>query len=467
MNIKTRFAPSPTGSLHLGGARTAIFNWLFSRHNKGEFVLRIEDTDKVRSTEESLKEILDSLKWLGIDWDGEPVKQSDRLDLYREYADKLIESGKAYRCYLTPRELEEKRRQAQESGEHFRYKRAWAKESSSAPGKPYTVRLVTPDHGSIEVNDLLRGTISFDLEEIEDFIILKTDGFPTYNFAVAIDDALMGITHIIRGDDHLVNTPRQKLIYDSLDLDIPDMAHVSMIFGEDKTKLSKRHGAVSVSAYRDMGYLPEAMINYLARLGWSHGDQEIFTKDELIDKFTLKHVGKSPAVFNPEKLSWLNSHYIKNKPNSELVELLVPLYRKKGIEIENRKQFLMIVEQFKQRSKTLNDFAEQSEYFFTEEFKFDEKDINKFLNEQTLDILRALRNELSGIDSFSHDDIHECFKSVMEQTGLKLGKIAQPARVALTGGTVSPGIFDVIETLGKESTIKRLDRAVKMIEEEY
>ena len=466
MEIRTRFAPSPTGSLHLGGARTAIFNWLFSRHNNGEFVLRIEDTDRARSTEESLNEIYDSLKWLGINWDGEPVKQSDRLDIYREYANKLIRSGKAYKCFLTPEELEEKRRQAQEQGKHFRYKREWAGESSPEAGKPYTVRLVTPEQGTILVNDLLRGSINFDPEEIEDFIILKTDGYPTYNFAAAVDDALMEITHIIRGDDHLINTPRQMLIYDSLGLNMPQVAHVSMIFGEDKTKLSKRHGAVSVSAYRKMGYLPEAMINYLARLGWSYGDQEIFTKDELIDKFTLKNVGKSPAVFNPEKLSWLNSHYIKNKPDSELAELLIPLYRENGIDIKDQPRFLMIVEQLKQRSKTLNEFVEQSGYFFTDEFEFNEKDRDKFLNHETLNVLILLRNELSGLKSFTHDEIHECFKSVMEKTGLKLGKIAQPARVALTGGTVSPGIFDVIEILGKESTIKRIDRAIGMLSDE-
>ena len=329
MSVKTRFAPSPTGSLHLGGARTAIFNWLFARHHGGEFVLRIEDTDQARSTEDSLNEIYDSMKWLGLDWDGTPIKQSERLELYKEYANKMLDSGKAYKCYVTPEELAEKRKEAQEKGEFFQYKREWANENAG-PDKPYSIRILTPDTGEIEVHDILRGKISFNAKEIDDFVILRMDGFSTYNFAVVIDDALMELTHIIRGDDHLINTPKQRLIYDALGLNIPKFAHVSMIHGADKTKLSKRHGATSVEAYRNDGYLPEAMINYLTRLGWSHGDEEIFSKEELIEKFTLDNVGKSPAVFNPEKLQWLNAHYIKEKPAKEIAQLILPLMNKNG-----------------------------------------------------------------------------------------------------------------------------------------
>lgn len=462
MKIKTRFAPSPTGSLHLGGARTAIFNWLFARHHNGEFVLRIEDTDRTRSTEESLNEIIESLEWLGISWDETPVKQSDRIDIYRNYAEKLLKTGKAYKCYMTAEELEEKRKEARDKGEYFQYKREWSREDQNLD-KPFAIRLATPKEGNINIADLLRGNISFDTKEIEDFIILKADGFPTYNFAVAIDDALMEISHVIRGDDHLINTPRQKLIYDALDLKMPETAHVSMIFGEDKTKLSKRHGAVSVKAYRDMGYLPEAMVNYLARLGWSYGDQEIFSREELIEKFTLKNVGKSPAIFNPEKLLWVNSHYIKNKPSEELADLLIPIYSEKGIDVESGSRLTMIVDQLKQRSKKLTDFVDQSVYFFTDDFEYQKKDFDKFLTPDNVEVLQNVKEKLAALEQFDHDSIHKAFGEVMNDTGLKLGKIAQPVRVALTGGTSSPGIFDVIEILGRETSIERLEKAVELI----
>ena len=299
MTVRTRFAPSPTGSLHIGGARTAIFNWLFARHAGGEFILRIEDTDRTRSTEESIQEITQAMEWLGLDWDEGPFRQSDRLDIYQKLANELLESGKAYKCYVTPEELGEKRKEAQNTGEVLRYKREWDKVNEGVDN-PYAIRLQTPDEGTIEVQDLLRGTVTFDAKEVDDFVILKRDGFPTYNFAVVVDDATMKITHVIRGDDHLINTPRQVLIYNALSYEIPKIAHVSMILGSDNKRLSKRHGATSVVAYKDRGYLPEAIINFLSRLGWSYGDQEIFSKTELIEKFTLDNVGKSAAVFNEE-----------------------------------------------------------------------------------------------------------------------------------------------------------------------
>lgn len=462
MKIKTRFAPSPSGSLHLGGARTAIFNWLFSRHHDGEFVLRIEDTDQTRSTEESLNEILESMKWLGLDWDQVPIKQSERLEIYKDYANKLLESGNAYKCYVTPEVLEEKRKQAQEKNEFFQYKREWANENAG-PDRPFAIRLLTPDNGTIEVTDLLRGKVSFDAKEIDDFVILRMDGSPTYNLAVAVDDASMEITHILRGDDHLINTPKQILINEALGFMNPEFAHVSMILGSDKTKLSKRHGATSVAAYKDMGYLPEAMINYLARLGWSYGDQEIFSKDELIEKFTLDNVGKSAAVFNPEKLQWLNSHYIKEKQANELAKLIIPILKQRGYSVELNDKLIMIIEQLKERSKTLNDFVEQSGYFFSDEMEFDEKAKNKFLTEENAPIFEALINNLSDLQKFNHDNLHKVFEEIMNETNLKLGKIAQPARVALTGGTVSPGIFEVIEILGKETVLKRLKKSLEII----
>ncbi len=464
MSVKTRFAPSPTGYLHLGGARTAIFNWLFARHHKGSFIIRIEDTDRARSKKEYLDEILDSLSWLGLTWDEPVVKQSERLEIYRKYAHMLLSSGKAYKCYVSPEELEEKRIQAKEKGEFFRYKREWA-EKNAAPDKPFAIRLAVPQSKVLQIRDLIKGKIEFRCEEIDDFIILKRDGYPTYNFAVVIDDALMEITHIIRGDDHLINTPKQLLIYEALGFQMPEVAHVPMIFGQDKTKLSKRHGAVSISAYREKGYLPHALVNYLARLGWSYGDQEIFSLEELIEKFSLENVGKSPSIFNPEKLLWLNSYYIKSTPTPELAKLLIPFYKKHGVEVKKEDpRFLKIVELFKERAKTLEEFVEKSRYLFTEDLEFNEKDKEKFLIPENKKVLQLVLNELSSLEQFTQDDIKTAFTKVMEETGLKLGKIAQPVRVAITGTTKSPGIFEVIELLGKEKTISRLEKAINYIE---
>ncbi|MEE9213182.1 MAG: glutamate--tRNA ligase [Thermodesulfobacteriota bacterium] len=462
MTVITRFAPSPTGSLHIGGARTAIFNWLFARHNKGKFLLRIEDTDQARSTDESLDEILRSMEWLGLNFDDIPIRQSERLEIYREYANKLLDSGKAYRCYVSPEELEQKRKEAQQNGEFFQYKRQWASESAGQD-EPFAIRLSTPDHGDIQVHDLLRGIINFDAKEIDDFVILKMDGFPTYNFAVVIDDSLMEITHILRGDDHLINTPKQILIYEAMGFKVPMFAHVSMILGSDKTKLSKRHGATSIEAYRDFGYLPEAMINYLARLGWSYGDEEIFSKEGLIEKFSLENLGKSAAVFNPEKLTWLNTHYLKEKPGKEIAELIIPLMKDKGYNAELDDKLLMIIEQLRDRSKTIIDFVDQSHYFYTDHIEYEKKARDKFLKEDNIPVFKSLIKQLTMLESFDQDSIHKTFEDIMKKTGLKLGKIAQPTRVALTGGTVSPGIFEVMEILGKEKVIDRLNKALSAI----
>ena len=461
MKIVTRFAPSPTGVLHLGGARTAIFNWLFARKNQGKFILRIEDTDQQRSSRESEQQILESLEWLGLNWDETPARQSERTGIYREYANRLIEEGKAYRCYMSSGDLQKKREEAEKNGQYFRYKREWSQLGAS-PEKPYAVRLSTPSSGDVIVEDIVRGKVKFDSKEIDDFVILKTDGFPTYNFAVAVDDYEMGISHVIRGDDHLTNTSKQVLIYDSLGLKMPLFAHVSMILGQDKAKLSKRHGATSVRDYKDNGYLPEAVLNYLVRLGWSHGDQEIFTREELVSKFNLENVGKSPSVFNPQKFQWLNSWYIKNSPVERIADQLTPLLKQKGYNTENSLNLFKIIEQLRERAETLNDIVEQSYYFFTDEIDYEEKAAEKFLTSDNADVFKKVREHLSSIEDFSHDCIHGAFGNVMNETGLKLGKIAQPVRVALTGGTKSPGIFDVIEILGKERTLLRLDRAINL-----
>ncbi len=462
MTIRTRFAPSPTGSLHIGGARTAIFNWLFARHSGGEFVLRIEDTDRERSTEESIEEIMDAMKWLGLDWDEGPFRQSDRLDIYQKLANELLKSGHAYKCYVTPEELEEKRKQAQSRGDVLRYKREWAK-MNEGPDKPYVIRLQTPDHCSIEVEDLLRGTVTFDASEVDDFIILKRDGFPTYNFAVVVDDATMNITHIIRGDDHLINTPRQVLLYKALSYDIPKMAHVSMILGSDNKRLSKRHGATSVVAYKDKGYLPEAIINFLSRLGWSYGDQEIFSKAELIEKFTLNNVGKSAAVFNEEKLEWLNSWYIKNDPPEKIAGLVIPLLKEKGLDVEVDEKLIKIIMELRQRAKTLLDISNSIDYFYADKIDLDEKAKDKFLTAEIKPVLQDITTGLADLNDFNIDEIHKVFDHIMEEKELKLGKIAQPVRVALTGGTVSPGIFEVMDILGKNEVLKRLENAINVI----
>ena len=463
--VRTRFAPSPTGSLHVGGARTAIFNWLFARHAGGEFILRIEDTDRTRSTEESILEITQAMEWLGLDWDEGPFRQSERLDIYQEHANKLLESGDAYKCYVTPAELEEKRREAQSKGEVLRYKREWAR-VNEGPNNPYAIRLQTPDEGIIEVQDLLRGTVTFDAVEVDDFVILKRDGFPTYNFAVVVDDATMDITHVIRGDDHLINTPRQVLIYNALSYEIPKIAHVSMILGADNKRLSKRHGATSVAAYKDRGYLPEAIINFLSRLGWSHGDQEIFSKTELIEKFTLDNVGKSAAVFNEEKLDWLNGHYIRNEPPEKIAELLRPLLKEKGLEVELDEKLIKIVKELSQRAKTLLDISNTIDYFYAEEIEYEDKAKNKFLKAEIRPVLQDLADKLSNLSDFNMDEMHKVFDQFMEERELKLGKIAQPVRVSLTGGTVSPGIFEVMDILGKDEVLKRLNKAISAIPNE-
>ena len=465
MTVRTRFAPSPTGSLHIGGARTAIFNWLFARHAGGEFILRIEDTDRTRSTEESIQEITQAMEWLGLDWDEGPFRQSDRLDIYQKLANELLESGKAYKCYVTPEELGEKRKEAQNRGEVLRYKREWAKVNEGVDN-PYAIRLQTPDEGTIEVQDLLRGTVTFDAKEVDDFIILKRDGFPTYNFAVVVDDATMKITHVIRGDDHLINTPRQVLIYNALSYEIPKIAHVSMILGSDNKRLSKRHGATSVVAYKDRGYLPEAIINFLSRLGWSYGDQEIFSKTELIEKFTLDNVGKSAAVFNEEKLDWLNGWYIRNKPPQEIAQLVIPILKEKGLEVELDEKLIKIIKELSQRAKTLLDITNTINYFYTEEIEYEEKAKNKFLKVENKPVLQDLVDKLSNLSNFNMDETHKVFDRVMEERELKLGKIAQPVRVALTGGTVSPGIFEVMDILGKDEVLKRLNAAIYVIPNE-
>ncbi len=466
MSVTTRFAPSPTGALHIGGVRTAIFNWLYARHNKGKFLLRIEDTDQQRSTEESVEEILEGLKWIGLDWDGDIVRQSSNLEKYNEYACRLIDQGHAYKCYCTPEHIEERRAEYKARNAMYRYEGTCRNLGEEKKDQSFAIRLKTPESGFVETKDKLRGTINYDLNEIDDFVIIKRDGFPTYNFAAVVDDSEMGITDIIRGDDHLSNTPKQVLIYDYLGFDKPNFAHVSMILGQDKAKLSKRHGAVSILAYRDNGYMPEAMLNFLVRLGWSYGDQEIFSREELVELFNLENLGKTPAVFNQEKLLWLNTHYIKNSPTEDVCTHAYPFFEKSGIKVDkDSNTLLQVIDILKERVQTLNEYPEKSLYFFNDVNEYEEKADEKFLNESTLPILEKIKTELSDQQDFTSDGLHPVFENIVTELELKFGKIAQPLRVALTGGTVSPGIFEVMEVLGKETTLSRLDNAISHIKE--
>jgi glutamyl-tRNA synthetase len=461
--LRVRFAPSPTGYLHIGGARTALFNFLLARKHGGTFILRIEDTDVARSTQESVDAILNAMDWLGMSCDEGPVYQSDRFDLYRQKVEQLVSEGKAYRCYCTPEELEAKRKQAEQEKRKPKYDGTCRERKDAPEGKPYVVRFRSPDTGTTTFQDRIKGTISFQNEELDDLIIQRSDGTPTYNFVVVVDDAEMGITLVIRGDDHINNTPRQILLYEALGYPVPEFAHVPMILGSDQKRLSKRHGATSVMAYRDLGYLPEALVNYLVRLGWSHGDQEIFSMAELIEKFSLENVGRSAGVFNPEKLLWLNAHYIKNGDLERLGALLAEYLAERGITVEGGPDPATVVKTLQERCKTMVEMAEQAAFYYVPEVEFDAKAVSKFLTSEKRDLFGQLLAELEQLGDWREKAIEEVFGRVMENTGLGFGKIAQPVRVALTGGTVSPSICLVMEVLGREVSLQRLRQAEAML----
>lgn len=466
-NVRVRFAPSPTGALHIGGIRTALFNWLFARHHGGKFILRIEDTDRTRSTDESIQIIIDGMKWLGLDWDEGPFRQTERMDIYREHVDRLLKQGKAYYCYCTPDELEARRKMALASGRPPKYDRKCRTLKTPVEGRTPAVRFLSSDEGQTIVRDLIRGAVTFENQQLDDLIIQRSDGLPTYNFAVVVDDVTMNITHVIRGDDHLNNSPRQIQLYQALGYEPPEFAHLPMILGPDKTKLSKRHGATAVTEYKDLGYLPEALVNYLARLGWSSGDQEIFSRQELIEKFSLENIGKAAAVFNAEKLLWLNHHYIQQADPARLAELLIDLLRKDGIvaagkepDIEWLKKLVKILTE---RSHTLVEMKSAALPFIVDEIAMDEKAKAKHLSSDVAPLLSELTKRLKTVDPFTHVEIEKVFNALVTEKGLKLGKLAQPVRVALTGGTVSPGIFEVLEVMGTEKTIKRIEEAIRKI----
>ena len=461
--VKTRFAPSPTGDLHIGGARTALFSWLLARHEKGTFVLRIEDTDAARSTQASVQVILDAMTWLGMDWDEGPYYQAERASLYQEIAEKLLKEGKAYRCYCTPEELEAKREAAFKAGLKPKYDRTCLGRASH-PDRPSAIRFLSPDEGTTTVDDLIQGPVVFNNTELDDLVILRSDRLPTYNFSVVVDDATMEITHVIRGNDHLNNTPRQIQMYRALGYPLPRFGHVSMILGPDKKKLSKRHGAQSVMEYQKMGYLPQAVVNYLVRLGWSHGDQEEFTREELIEKFTLEAVGKSAAAINPGKLDWLNSQYIKRTPLDELAERVKPFIEAKGYSVKDAARLRKVVASFQERVKTLVELADLSEFYFCEEIIYDKKAAEKFLTDESIEFLKQALVSLSAGAELEKERSHQLVQHLAERGGVPLVKIAQPLRVALTGRTVSPPIDEVMEALGKAEVIRRIEKAIEYVE---
>jgi glutamyl-tRNA synthetase len=467
--VRVRFAPSPTGHLHIGGARTALFNWLYAKHNNGVFILRIEDTDRTRSTDEYIDSIIDGMKWLNLAWDEGPFRQTDRFDVYRGYADRLLEEGMAYHCYCSPEELEDRRKEALSQGKSLKYDSRCRGLKDPPAGRKPAIRFMMPQEGEVVVRDMIRGDVVFDNSLLDDLIIVRSDGTPTYNFTVVADDVDMNITHVIRGDDHLNNTPKQIHIYRALGYQTPVFAHLPMILGADKTRLSKRHGATSVLSYREMGYLPEALVNYLVRLGWSYGDQEVFTLDELIEHFSFDAAGKSAAVFNPEKLLWLNSQYIISADPDRLVKLVKPFLVRGKIIGESssldEKWLSAAVATLQERAKTLEELADMLSYYIADDIGYNVKARDKFLNRKYLENLEAVKGGLESLEQFSADELEKVFHSIAEKHGAKLGSIAQPVRVAVTGRTESPGIFEVLEVLGKDKTMKRLERAIRMIHE--
>lgn len=462
MSCRVRFAPSPTGHLHIGGARTALYNWLLAKKLGGTFILRIEDTDTERSTQEYTASIIEGMKWLGLNHDEGPYFQMQRMDVYRAHVDDLMKRGLAYKCYCTPEELEAKRQQAMKEGRKPKYdgKCRVGELASIRAGVPYSIRFKAPETGTTVVHDICKGDVSFENKELDDLIILRSNGTPTYNFTVVVDDVEMKITHVIRGDDHLNNTPRQILMYQAFNYPVPQFAHLPMILGADKKRLSKRFAATSVLEYKEQGFLPEALLNYLARLGWAHGDQEIFTVDEMIQAFDLADVGKAAAIFDPEKLKWVNSQHMLKYTDEQIFDMTLPFIEKRSLSVKNRAMGIQAVRSERERGKTFDELAEISAFYFRDTIEYDAKSKEKWLNDEGKKSLSIIIDKLSKLSNFSEHDIAEVFKELLEETGKKLLDFAQPCRVALTGTTVSPGIYEVMAILGKETVLKRLNTAI-------
>jgi glutamyl-tRNA synthetase len=466
MDVVTRFAPSPTGFLHIGGVRTALYNWLFARHHGGKFLLRIEDTDRKRSTDEAVAAILEGLKWMELDWDGDAISQFARASIHKAAVDRLIAEGNAYRCYCSPEELTEMREEAKKKGTAALYDGRWRdRDPSEAPdGVAPVIRLRTPSEGETVINDLVQGEVRVANDQLDDMVLMRADGTPTYMLAVVIDDHDMGVTHAIRGDDHLTNAFRQSLLFNALGWEPPQFAHIPLIHGADGAKLSKRHGALGVEAYRDDGFLPEALFNYLLRLGWSHGDDEIISREQATKWFDLSNVGKSAARFDTDKLTSINGHYIRNCNNEQLSKLILPIISNTlgGNVSNNAPTWLKLgMGELKERAKTTLELSDNALFYAKiRPLEMNEKAAS-LLSEDSLAILRLLRASLDGLSNWSADPLKQAVGEFAEAQELKLGKVAQPLRAALTGTNVSPGVFQVMAVLGQEETLGRLDDVLK------
>ena len=462
MIVRTRFAPSPTGFLHIGGLRTALFCWLYARRHSGRFILRIEDTDLERSTDAAIQQILDGMEWAGLIQDEGPFFQTKRFDRYKEVIEEMLAEGTAYRCYCTKEELEQMRAQQVARGEKPRYDGRWRERADSLPGVPPVVRFKNPLVGEVVVNDVVHGPVVFQNAELDDLIIARSDGTPTYNFCVVVDDMDMEITHVIRGDDHLNNTPRQLNMLLALGAKAPVYAHLPMILGSDGAKLSKRHGAVSVLQYRDEGFLPEALLNYLARLGWSHGDQEIFTLEEMVRLFDIKDVNKSASAFNAEKLAWLNQQHMMHGQTSRIAPVLRWHLEKEGVQADNEAQLEQIVVVQRERAKTVREMALNSVFFFRSPAGYDEKAVRKHVNPEALSQLREALQDLERLEDWTAPAIHQLISDFAATRGISLGKLAQPIRLAVCGGTVSPPIDATLAILGKSESLARVRTALAL-----
>lgn len=481
--VRVRFAPSPTGYLHIGGARTALFNWLFAHKMGGKLILRIEDTDTERLKEDSVSQILTSLKWLGINWDegpevgGDcgPYYQSERLPIYQKYAEQLLEQGKAYYCFCSSADLEAQREKQRAAKQPFRYARTCrdlpVEEAKvrAAAGEPYSVRVKIPVEGTITVHDLIHGDVTFNMDQFDDFVIVKSNGMPTYNFAVVVDDHLMGMTHVLRAEEHLSNTPKQLLIYDALGWEPPKFGHMPMILAPDRSKLSKRHGATSVEEFRSQGYLAEAIVNYLTLLGWGPGDErELFTLQETVKLFELEQMSKKAAIYDTKKLTWMNGQYLSELPLEKILPEAKPFFIKDGFVTEDwfaehEEYFAKLVDVVRVRVKTLQEVADAASYFFQDVTEYDAKGVVKHFKPESVGLLEQCIAAVEADEVYDLASTEAAYNKIAADNGLALGKVIHPTRLALTGRTVSPGMFDVMVLLGKEKTLERLHKAVEYI----
>ncbi|KTD07048.1 glutamate--tRNA ligase [Legionella jamestowniensis] len=463
MVVRTRFAPSPTGFLHVGGVRTALFSWLYAKHHQGQFILRIEDTDQERSTQESVQAILDGMAWLGLDYDEGPIYQTQRYNRYREIAQKLLDEGRAYRCECSKERLEALREAQLAAKEKPRYDGFCRDKNLPATAIPHVIRFKNPHVGIVSFTDQVYGDIHIDNCELDDLILVRSDGHPTYNFAVVIDDWDMNITHVIRGDDHINNTPRQINLFKALDAPVPVFAHLPMILGDDGKRLSKRHGAVSVLQFKELGFLPHALLNYLVRLGWSYGDQEIFSVAEMIKFFDLKNVSRGVSSFNYEKLHWLNQHYQKHDAPEEVAKALQWHFQQRGIDVTQGPKLENLIPPQAERCKTLVEICEKSLYFYQDDIEYDEDAVKKHLRPVVLHPLEALLQKFTAVQHWEKDVLQECINDVSAEFDLNMGKIAQPLRVAVTGSSMSPAIDMTLTLLGKKRTLMRLEQGLERI----